>query len=99
MIEAVAFVGMFLGVISRTALPYLYKVQGGANISWDNRYLASAIASLILCTITVALVFPAFTIPEGSVVAAFFVAYVFGFGINSTVNEIDKWTIRDRSKQ
>ena len=98
MLEAIAFVGMLLGVLGRTASPYLRKIKEGAEIVWSQRYTASAIASLILCAITVALVFPAFTIPEGSLLAVFLAAFCFGFGINAVVNEVDKWKLLSKIK-
>ena len=92
MIEVIAFAAMVLGVLGRTALPYLLKMQAGEEMTWEKRYTASAIASVILATITVALVFSAFTVPEGSVSVVAGAAFVFGWALGTGTEELAKWS-------
>jgi len=92
MIEVVAFVAMVLGVLGRAALPYLLKMQAGEVIVWSQRYTASAIASVVLAMIAVALVFSAFTIPEGSVSVVAGAAFAFGWALSTGTAELAKWS-------
>lgn len=42
---------VILGVLTRTLVPYLVKLKKNPDIKWDNKYLVSAFAGLILALI------------------------------------------------
>jgi len=87
---AIAFIGVFLGIVSRTALPYLRKRAAGEVTQWDHKYTGMALAALALCLIVSALVFPGLLV-ETAGWAAFLSGYVFGFGFDALLIEAEKW--------
>ena len=44
----VHYIAIFLGVLTRTVVPYLVKLKKNPKIKWKNKYLVSAAAGLIL---------------------------------------------------
>ena len=93
--------GILLGVLSRTWIPYLRKIMAGRIKQFEKKYLTTAAVSFILSVITTLLIFPEFEFPqtgsgvEGSI-KLFCIAFGFGFGWNSLINEGAKW--RERRK-
>lgn len=47
----VHYIAILLGVLARTVVPYLVKLQKNPKIKWDNKYLVSAFAGLLLAFI------------------------------------------------
>ena len=47
----VHYIAILLGVLTRTVVPYLVKLQKNPKLKWDNKYLVSAFAGLILAFI------------------------------------------------
>ena len=47
----VHYMAILLGVLARTIIPYLVKLKKNPKIKWDNKYLISAFAGLILAGI------------------------------------------------
>ncbi len=47
----VYYIAILLGVLTRTIVPYLVKLKKNPKIKWDNKYLISAFAGLILALI------------------------------------------------
>jgi len=45
------YLGVFLGSLTRTLVPYLVKLKKDPRIRWKNTYLVSAIAGLLLSVI------------------------------------------------
>jgi len=52
----VHYIAIFLGVLTRTVVPYLVKLKKNPNLQWQNKYLISAAAGLILTFIIAYLV-------------------------------------------
>ena len=48
----VHYIAILLGVLTRTIVPYLIKLKKNPKLKWDNKYLISAFAGLILAGIT-----------------------------------------------
>jgi hypothetical protein len=44
----VHYIAIFLGVLTRTIVPYLVKLKKNPTIKWQNKYLISAAAGLLL---------------------------------------------------
>ena len=88
--------GLFLGVLARTALPWLRKVRDGKVRGFSRRYLYSGLASLAIGLILTLTLFPRFEAgPTGAGFEAFFklfaLAFAFGFGWNALINEGGAW--------
>ena len=95
----VTFFGLLLGVLARTVLPWLRKVQEGKVRRFDRRYLYSALASAAIGLMLTLALFPRFEAgPENASFEAFFklfcLAFGFGFGWNALVNEGAAWAAK-----
>ncbi|GAG49161.1 unnamed protein product [marine sediment metagenome] len=87
-IEYVAIIGIFIGVLIRTILPYLKKISAGEDIKFNFKYVATALVLVITAGITTLIIFPSFSIPEGTAFAVFIVALLSGWGANDVLNRI-----------
>ena len=85
--------GIFVGVLTRVFLPWVRKLKQGKVKDFDKKYLYSAAGSIIMGVIVTLLVMPQFKSPgtDASGVEGFAVAFGFGFGWHSIVNEAGKW--------
>ena len=92
----IKLLGLLLGVLARTALPWLRKVRAGGGRPFRRRYLYSALASLAIALILTLVAFPRFEAgAAGETFEALFklfsLAFAFGFGWNALVNEGGAW--------
>jgi hypothetical protein len=92
----IKFSGLLLGVLARTLLPWLRKVMEGKVRGFSRRYLYSALASAAVGVILTLVIFPQFEGGPGArTFEAFFklfcLAFGFGFGCNSLINEGQAW--------
>jgi hypothetical protein len=92
----VKIIGLFLGVLARTALPWLRKVRDGKVRGFSRRYFYSGLAALTVGLILTLTIFPRFEAgPAGAGFEAFFklfaLAFAFGFGWNALINEGGAW--------
>ena len=91
------FVGVFLGVLARTMLPWLRKLREGQVLKFDKRYLYTTAASLAIGFILTLVMFPQLTVPAGGAPGfeayfkLFCLAFGFGFGWNGLVLEGGQW--------
>ena len=90
-IADLVFIGVFLGILGRTFLPYLRKLREAADrgdrLLFDYRYLVSAMVSVILSLFTAILILPGFEVPETN---AFYLAFAYGWAANDLVNMVIK---------
>ena len=87
--------GILFGVLARTLVPYLRKLKRGKVKEFKNGYWISAFASFVLGAITTLLIFPQFNIAKPGVglpLTSKMSRVGFGFGCNSIVSEVAKWT-------
>ena len=86
--------GIFVGVLTRVFLPWVRKLKKGKVKDFDKKYLYSAAGSIILGVIVTLLVLPQFESmgTASSAIESFAVAFGFGFGWHSIVNEAGKWS-------
>jgi hypothetical protein len=94
----IKLLGLLLGVLARTALPWLRKVRAGGGRPFRRRYLYSALASLAIALILTLVAFPRFEAgAAGETFEALFklfsLAFAFGFGWNALVNEAGAWAV------
>lgn len=45
------YLGLFLGALARTFVPYLVKLKKKPNLKWENKYLTPALAGIVLSLI------------------------------------------------
>lgn len=93
---AIKIVGLFLGVVARSLIPWLRKLRQGKVQGFDRRYIYSAIATFILGVIITLVLFPQFKgDSSGPGFEAYFrlfcLAFGFGFGWNAIVLEAGQW--------
>ena len=93
--ELLAFVGVLLGCLARSIMPFLRKLRRAAEqgriICWDHRYTATLAASAFLSLAAAALIMPSLALPGPiSPIAAFCLAFAIGFGSNGFLNELAK---------
>ena len=85
--------GLFSGVFTRVVFPWVRKLKQGKVKDFDKNYLYSAAGSLVLGVIVTLLVLPQFKSisSAGSGLESFAIAFGFGFGWHSIINEAGKW--------
>ncbi len=97
---AIKIIGLFLGVVARSLIPWLRKLRNGEVKGFDKRYLYSGIATFILGVIITLVLFPQFKGEAGGAGVTpgfenyfrlFCLAFGFGFGWNAIVLEAGKW--------
>ncbi len=92
----IRILGIFLGILARTLLPWLRKLKEGEVRGFGPRYVYSALASLAVGIVLTLVVFPQF---EGGAAGSSFedffklfcLAFGFGFGWNALVLEGGAW--------
>jgi hypothetical protein len=90
------FVGVFLGVLARTLVPWLRKLREGQVMKFDRRYVYSTLGSLAIGFILTLVIFPQLTVAgDAPGFEAYFklfcLAFGFGFGWNGIVLEGGQW--------
>jgi len=89
--EYIAIVGVVIGVLLRTILPYLKKVKesGEVQISFEAKYAATLVISVIVTVITAIEALASMpSLAAANVCALFFGALAFGYAFHSTLNLI-----------
>ncbi|MGQ9802175.1 MAG: hypothetical protein ACUVRL_11010 [Candidatus Saccharicenans sp.] len=94
----IKIIGLFLGVVARSLIPWLRKLRAGQVHGFDRRYFYSALATFILGIILTLVLFPQFKGEAGSTSSGFedcfrlfCLAFGFGFGWNAIVLEAGQW--------
>lgn len=92
----IKFLGILLGVLARTLLPWLRKLREGRVQRFNKRYIYSAVASFILGLLVTLVVFPQFDAAKGAgdfdaYFKLFCLAFGFGFGWNALLLEGGQW--------
>ncbi|MBC7363597.1 MAG: hypothetical protein H5U07_03500 [Candidatus Aminicenantes bacterium] len=98
---AIKIIGLFLGVVARSLIPWLRKLRRGEVTHFDRRYFYSALATFLLGIVITLVLFPQFK-GDLSLSGAsapgfeayfrlFCLAFGFGFGWNAMVLEAGKW--------
>lgn len=82
-----ALVGILIGVLIRTFLPYFQKLQDDPSLKFDWRYIVTALFSTV---ITAFILMPLFTIPNASVAMIVMQAAVFAFTAQEFLNAYAK---------
>lgn len=95
----IKFLGLLLGVLARTVLPWLRKVKEGKVRGFSRRFLYSALASAAIGLILTLTIFPRFEPAAGGATfeawfKLFCLAFGFGFGANALINEGEAWASR-----
>lgn len=93
---AIKILGLFLGVVARSLIPFLRKLRQGTVKSFDRRYFYSALGTFLLGIVITLVIYPQFKADApGAGFEAYFqlfcLAFSFGFGWNAIVLEAGKW--------
>ncbi|MFP4687532.1 MAG: hypothetical protein ACLFN5_05415 [bacterium] len=89
--------GLFLGVLARTALPFIRKMKQGKIKKFEYKFLIQGAGAAIIATIIVFIIYPYYEIdlPElldfQTAFNIFTTSFAFGFASNTLVNEILEW--------
>lgn len=86
--EAVAFFGILLACILRTAIPYIYKHKDNETIKFQLRYLVSFFLVVVGGMVAAILLFPAFAIPDASFLYVFAAAFAYGWMADDIINKV-----------
>jgi hypothetical protein len=86
-LEMYALVGILIGVLIRTFLPYFEKLEANPGLLFDWRYVITAGLSAV---ITAFILMPLFTIPEASRTMIVLQAAVFAFTSQEILNAYSK---------
>jgi hypothetical protein len=98
----IKIIGLFLGVVARSLIPWLRKLRQGEVQGFDRRYIYSALATFILGVVITLVLFPQFKGDSAAITSAsapgfeayfrlFCLAFGFGFGWNAIVLEAGQW--------
>ena len=102
MVVFVQIIGLFFGVLSRTFLPFLRKPYKGRIKSFNKKYIYQSIGALFLSFIIFFIVFPQYPYyaeaKTGGLILfkLFCIAFTFGFGFHSLINETAKWAVNEK---
>ncbi|RLI09366.1 hypothetical protein DRO32_00770 [Candidatus Bathyarchaeota archaeon] len=92
--EILVFLGVLMGCLARSLVPFMRKLgalaREGRSLSWDHRYTASLAVSLFVGFVASMTVFQAVPAGLGGGITAFCCSFVIGFGSNSITNELMK---------
>ncbi len=86
--EIVAFIGILLACLIRTAVPYLKKKKDDLALKFQLRYLVSFVVVVVIGFASAILLFPLFIIPESSYIYIFCAAFAFAWASNDIINKI-----------
>jgi len=92
----IKFLGILLGVLARSLLPWLRKLRAGRVRRFSRRYVYSAVASFIIGFIITLVIFPQFDAAKAAegfdaYFKLFCLAFGFGFGWNALFLEGSQW--------
>lgn len=78
------YLGIVTGSIARTLLPYLVKLKKNPRTKWNNKFLISAVAGIIISLFSAAVL--SAQVSEGGFLLGFSLAYTF----HSLSREVEK---------
>jgi len=93
--EVLVFMGVLLGCLARSLLPFMRKLRKAAEegrvITWDHRYTASFLAALLVASVAALLITPEVSLASPmSPLIVFCTAFAIGFSSNGVLNELMK---------
>ena len=86
-IELIALIGVIVGVILKTAIPYFRKVMDDPSVVFNWGYFGTMCMSGFIAAVVL---YPNFIIPEGEPIIVFIAAVFFAAGINGILNFVGK---------
>ncbi|MCX8159711.1 MAG: hypothetical protein N3G18_02115 [Candidatus Saccharicenans sp.] len=98
----IKILGLFLGIVARSLIPWLRKLRQGEVHGFDRRYFYAGLTTFILGIILTLVLFPQFKDDSAGLGVAsppgfeaffrlFCLAFAFGFGWNAMVLEAGQW--------
>lgn len=91
-IDTIAFIGVFLGVLYRTVIPYLSKLKEDPDITFDKKYIVTLVISFLESIVVAMLIFEslptAITTSVTASLAIFLASFAWGYTSNDIANTI-----------
>lgn len=84
----IAFLGIFLGALSRMILPYLRKAKENPDIKFDFKYLVTFGIVVVMAFIASSLIFAGYSVPSNQTPEVFFLGFMTGWSSTDILNEI-----------
>lgn len=91
-IEFIALIGIILGVVAKTLVPYVRKVLEDPSLEFNWGYFVTMCSSGV---VTAVFIFPTFVIPNAEPFSVFIAAVFFAAGINGAINFFAKNRIQN----
>lgn len=94
---ALILIGLFTGVLARTALPFIRKMKQGKIKEFKITYFYQGLSAVLLALIAVVLLFPQFDVDPSRITdiatgfQVFATSFTFGFTSNTLLNELLEW--------
>jgi len=92
-LEIIVFAGIFFGCLFRTLAPAIKKARADPDFKWNHLYSVTVIVSFLVALVSALIGFAGYMIPTnlGTGFRLFVVCFVYGVGLNSTINEAASW--------
>jgi len=93
--DILIFMGILLGCLARSLLPFMRKLRRAAEegrvITWDHRYTATFLIAFFTASAVAFLTTPSISLTDPmSPLLVFCTAFAIGFGSNGVLNELVK---------
>jgi len=94
--ETIVFFGIFLGCLFRTLSPFVRELRKASEkdqeLKWNHRYTLTFTVSFIVALASAIIGFAGFKVETiGTTLAVLCLSFVYGVGLNSTINEVSGW--------
>lgn len=92
-VQAVWFVGCFVGSLVRLVLPTPRKSDQIKQEGWNQRFTGTTVLTIVLALVVTGLAFPMATLPEdfGTLFNLYWLAFGAGYGGNAALIEISEY--------
>jgi hypothetical protein len=92
-VQAVWFLGCFVGSLARLLLPVPRKSDQIKSEGWNQRFTGTTIITMVLALVVTGLAFPMATLPEdfGTLFNLFWLAFASGYGGNAALIEVSEY--------
>jgi len=84
----VIFLGVFMGCLARTTLPFLRKAKENPDIKFEFRYLVTFGFNVMASLIASMLLLPTIQVSDGTMSTIFTTAFIAGWGAQDLLNNI-----------
>jgi len=87
-VEYIIFVGVFLGCLMRTTLPYLRKLKENPELNFEWKYFITFGFNVLASFVATIILMPSISVESGEMFTVFSTAFVSGWGAQDLLNNI-----------